>query len=189
MEITGKIIDILPAQEGEGRNGTWKKQNIIIEYGDKYPKKVCVSLWGELATQEKSVVGKEVETSLNLESQENNGRWYTEVKAWKFKILCLVLFFCLVGCEEKSAYKPFLGEWNNVGTAFYINQWVFTESNDKLHAKLIKQLKADAPPMVLEYAADVDENGNIVIHAELDMKGNVTDDRLFLSGKIYQKNK
>ena len=117
LELTGKIVDLLPIQEGEGKNGPWKKQNIIIEYGDKYLRKACISLWGELATQEKSIVGKEAEVSINFESQENNGRWYTEVKAWKFKILCLLLFFGLLGCKEKkennvAKYPPIKREYS-----------------------------------------------------------------------------
>ena len=31
MEITGKLIQILPLQSGEGRNGEWNKQEIILE--------------------------------------------------------------------------------------------------------------------------------------------------------------
>ena len=47
MEISGKIIAILPLQSGTGRNGTeWKKQDYVIETHDQYPKKMCFNLWG-----------------------------------------------------------------------------------------------------------------------------------------------
>ena len=83
MELTGKIINILPLQTGEGKNGTWKKQEYIIETFDKIPRKVCFSLWGEKIDQFQLNEGDEAEVMFDLESREYNGRWYTDVKAWK----------------------------------------------------------------------------------------------------------
>jgi len=40
MELKGKIIKILAPQSGEGRNGTWKKQEYVIELPGQYPKQV-----------------------------------------------------------------------------------------------------------------------------------------------------
>lgn len=83
MELTGTIIQLMPLQSGEGRNGTWKKQEFIIETKDQYPKKVCVSVWGDKIDQFPIAENKEVVASINIESREYNGRWYTDVKAWK----------------------------------------------------------------------------------------------------------
>ena len=47
MEIEGKLIKKLEPISGEGRNGTWKKQNFVIETFDNYPKKVCFTVWGD----------------------------------------------------------------------------------------------------------------------------------------------
>ncbi len=87
MEIKGKIIKVLPLQQGEGKNGSWKKQDYIIETNEKIAKKVCFSLWGEKVDQFVLTDGDEVELMVDLESREYNGRWYTEVKAWKVTIL------------------------------------------------------------------------------------------------------
>jgi hypothetical protein len=46
MQIKGTIIALLPLQTGQGKNGQWRKQDIIIETQDQYPKKVCISIWG-----------------------------------------------------------------------------------------------------------------------------------------------
>ena len=46
MELTGKLTQVLPIQSGEGKNGIWKKQEIILEIEGTPPKKVCVRLWG-----------------------------------------------------------------------------------------------------------------------------------------------
>ncbi|BES63053.1 DUF3127 domain-containing protein [Dysgonomonas capnocytophagoides] len=81
MNLKGKVIQLLPVETGAGKNGEWKKQSIIIETEGQYPKKVCVSLWGDKV--ETVANGAAVDVSLDLESREYNGRWYTEARAWK----------------------------------------------------------------------------------------------------------
>jgi len=83
MEITGRIIGVLPLQTGQGKNGVWKKQEFILETPGQYPKKVCLSLWGEKVDEYRVAEGETVTASINLESREYNGRWYTEARAWK----------------------------------------------------------------------------------------------------------
>ncbi|MBC7451808.1 MAG: DUF3127 domain-containing protein [Cytophagales bacterium] len=83
MEINGKIVALLPAQSGQGKNGTWKKQEYILETVGQYPKKVCFSVWGEKIDQFNVKQGDDVEVSFDVESREYNQRWYTELKAWK----------------------------------------------------------------------------------------------------------
>ena len=62
---------------------SWKKQEYVIETFDKIPRKVCFSLWGEKIDQFELNEGDEAEVMFDLESREYNGRWYTDVKAWK----------------------------------------------------------------------------------------------------------
>jgi hypothetical protein len=83
MQFTAKLIQILPLQTGEGKNGPWKKQDIIVESPGEYPKKVCVSAWGDKISQDLLQVGKQLNISFDVESREYNGKWYTDVKAWK----------------------------------------------------------------------------------------------------------
>lgn len=84
MEINGKLMLLLPAQSGTGKNGPWKKNDFVIETADKFPKKVCISAWNELSDQvEKIALGTELKISFDVSSREYNGRWYTDVKAWK----------------------------------------------------------------------------------------------------------
>lgn len=70
-------------QSGQGKNGTWKKQEFILETPGQYPKKVCLSLWGEKVDETRLSVGEKITASINIESREYNGRWYTDVRAWK----------------------------------------------------------------------------------------------------------
>jgi hypothetical protein len=83
MEVSGKIIDILPEKSGQSANGTWRKQEYILETGGQYPKKVCFMAWGDKIDQFEIKQGDNVTVSVDLESREFNGRWYTDVKAWK----------------------------------------------------------------------------------------------------------
>ncbi|WP_025762640.1 DUF3127 domain-containing protein [Dyadobacter tibetensis] len=83
MELTGTVIALLPEVSGQGKNGTWRKQEFVIEIPSQYPKKVCVSLWGDKIDQAALQVDDTVTASVDIESREYNSRWYTEVKAWK----------------------------------------------------------------------------------------------------------
>jgi hypothetical protein len=83
MDISGKVIKILPLQSGEGKNGQWKRQEFILETQAQFPKKVCFSLWGDKVDQARLVEGETVTVSFDLESREFNNRWYTDAKAWK----------------------------------------------------------------------------------------------------------
>ena len=87
MEIQGKITAINEVQSGEGANGTWSKQEFVIETLDsKYPKKVCISVWGADKVEnltKYNKVGDVVNCSIELESREFNGKWYTSIQAWK----------------------------------------------------------------------------------------------------------
>ncbi|WP_296705582.1 DUF3127 domain-containing protein [Algoriphagus sp.] len=84
MELSGKIIQILPEVGGNSRNGNaWRKQEYILETGGNYPKKVCLSIWGDKIDQFAIQMGEQVTLGVDLESREYNGRWYTDVKAYK----------------------------------------------------------------------------------------------------------
>lgn len=84
MEITGKIIQVLSPQSGVGKNGPWKKCDFIIETGDKFSKKVCITAWNDLADQvQRESIGNEMKVSIDLSSREYNGKWYNDIKAWK----------------------------------------------------------------------------------------------------------
>lgn len=83
MEISGKIIQHLPTETGQGKNGQWKKQQFVIETGDTYPKKICIGVWGDKINMEQYPVNTIVDVSFDVESRDYNNKWYTDVKAWK----------------------------------------------------------------------------------------------------------
>lgn len=86
MQISAKLIQILPLQSGNGKNGEWKKQDIIVETQEQYPKKICVSVWGDKIPSQPLIVGINLLIDIDIESREYNDRWYTDVKAWKIQV-------------------------------------------------------------------------------------------------------
>jgi hypothetical protein len=85
MQLTAKLVQLLPLQTGTGKNGEWKKQDIIVETDGQYPKKVCISIWGDKIAGNQLIIGNNLNISFDVESREYNGRWYTDVKAWKIE--------------------------------------------------------------------------------------------------------
>ncbi len=85
MELTAKLIQLLPLQTGTGKNGQWKKQDIIVETDGTYPKKICISIWGDKINESVLKIGSQLAISFDVESREYNGKWYTDVKAWKIE--------------------------------------------------------------------------------------------------------
>lgn len=83
MNIKAKLIQLLPLQTGMGKNGQWRKQDIIVETEGQYPKKICISIWGDKINEKQLLIGNELDIHFELESREFNGKWYTDIRAWK----------------------------------------------------------------------------------------------------------
>lgn len=85
MEIQGKIIAALPEQGGVAKasGNAWRKREYVLETQESYPKKVCFNLFGDRIDQYPMEVGETVTVSFDLESREYQGRWYTDVRAYK----------------------------------------------------------------------------------------------------------
>ena len=88
LELTAKLLNLNPVQTGEGKNGQWTKQEFIVEtVGDQYPKKVCVQAWGDLAKTIQAIKPESmIKIFFNIESNEFNGKWYTNAKAWRIDV-------------------------------------------------------------------------------------------------------
>ena len=83
MELSGKIIQVLPEKSGESGRGPWRKQEYILETEGQYPKQICFMVWTEKIDEFAIKEGENLVVSIDLESREYNGRWYTDVKAGK----------------------------------------------------------------------------------------------------------
>lgn len=89
MEIKGKVIEILPIQEGVSNAGrSWQKASLIVETTEnpQYPKKIKISNMKNAEAFSKLAVGSEVTFKVEIESREYNGRWYTEINCWGWDV-------------------------------------------------------------------------------------------------------
>jgi hypothetical protein len=87
MQLTAKLIEVLAIQTGQGKNGEWRKQDIIVETEGQYPKKICISLWGDKISATNLQIGNYYKYDIDIESREYSGRWYTDVKTWRIELL------------------------------------------------------------------------------------------------------
>ena len=83
MEINGKIIQLLEEKSGQSAKGPWRKQEYILETEGQYPKKICFMVWSDKIDELAIKEGENLVVSIDIESREYNGRWYTDVKAWQ----------------------------------------------------------------------------------------------------------
>lgn len=85
IKVEGRIIQKLEIEAGTSARGDWKKQNFIIETVDQqFPRKICIGLWTNLIPMlEQFQVGDMICAYVNIESREFNGKWYTDVRAWR----------------------------------------------------------------------------------------------------------
>lgn len=95
MEIRGRITQKLTPQSGTSAAGrAWQKQEFILETFDQFPRKVCMTLFGDKVAQfgpqlESAMANQQdVTVSIDIESRSFVGRdgverWSTEVRPWK----------------------------------------------------------------------------------------------------------
>lgn len=88
LELSGKIIRKLLPQSGQSARGPWFKQEFVIEFQDgNFPQQACFNVWGEdkVKELENFNLNDEVKVSFRPSSREFNGRWYTDLRAWKIE--------------------------------------------------------------------------------------------------------
>ena len=87
--IKGQFISVVSDEQGESKTGKeWRKVRILVEQGGQYPKKVV------LDAIDSSVIeviynlkpSEQIEALVNAESREYNGKWYTNLTAWRISI-------------------------------------------------------------------------------------------------------
>lgn len=83
MDITGKIIAVLPTKSGTSARGTqWSSQTAVIETHEQYPKRVAFDVLGDKIAEFNLQVGEEVTVSFDINAREFNGKWFNSVNAW-----------------------------------------------------------------------------------------------------------
>lgn len=86
MEFTGRVILDLPEEGGTSRAGNaWRKKSWVAETNldSQYPKKVKMDAMNSGIDSLHIEVGKWYTFSVDVESREFNGRWYSDVRVWR----------------------------------------------------------------------------------------------------------
>ncbi len=84
MEFEGTVFQILPAASGTSARGEWQRQEVIFEMQDgAYARKVAVTFFNKPNDVASLKIGATYTVSFNIESREYQGRYYTNVTAWR----------------------------------------------------------------------------------------------------------
>ena len=85
MELTGKIIFVLPAKSGVSAStgNPWMIQSYVIEVPGQYPKKCVFDIFGEDKIKQFNIQsGEDVTIQFDIDAREYQGRWFNSVKAY-----------------------------------------------------------------------------------------------------------
>ena len=85
MELTGRIIAVLPAQSGvSARTGNnWMSQDYVIEVPGQYPRKCLFRIFGEDHIKQFNIQqGEDLTVQFDIDAHEFNGRWFNDIRAY-----------------------------------------------------------------------------------------------------------
>lgn len=86
MELTGKIIAVLPERSGVSpRTGNeWKMASYVLETMEQYPRKMVFEIFGaDRISQFAIQLGETMTVSFDIDAREYQGRWFNSIRAWK----------------------------------------------------------------------------------------------------------
>jgi len=85
MDLTGRIIAVLPAQSGvSARTGnSWMSQDYVIEVPGQYPKRCVFRIFGEDRIKQFNLqLNEDVTVQFDIDAHEYQGRWFNDVRAY-----------------------------------------------------------------------------------------------------------
>ena len=100
MDLTGKIIAILPASSGvSNRTGnSWMSQDYVIEVPGQYPRRMVFRIFGEDRIKQFNIqMGEDLTVQFDIDAREYNGRWFNDIRAYNI----------LRGQAQPQAAAPF----------------------------------------------------------------------------------
>ena len=87
MQFKGTVKEISAIRAGEKNGKAWNMQTILTETDGQYPKKVELTLFGDMV--DKFKVGQVCNFHIEIESRKGTtgDRYFTSVKCWKFDVV------------------------------------------------------------------------------------------------------
>lgn len=85
MEFEGTVFQILPVVSGTSARGEWQRQDVVFELqdGSSFARKAAVTFFNKPNDVASLKVGATYVVSFNIESREYQGRYYTNITAWR----------------------------------------------------------------------------------------------------------
>jgi hypothetical protein len=107
MEITGKVVRLGALTEGTSARGPWRKQDLIIETEEQYPRTVCLTCWtNQIDEIQKFAPGQTIKAQIEISSREFNGKWYTDVRVWRFDPVGVVTAPAAAPVQPQPVQQP-----------------------------------------------------------------------------------
>ena len=85
MDLTGRIIAVLPASSGVSqRTGNpWMSQDYVIEVPGQFPRKCVFRVFGEDRIKQFNIqLNEDLTVQFDIDAHEFNGRWFNDVRAF-----------------------------------------------------------------------------------------------------------
>ena len=85
MELTGRIIAVLPASSGvSARTGnSWMSQDYVIEVPGQYPRRCVFRVFGEDRIKQFNIQnGEDMTIQFDIDAHEYQGRWFNDIRAY-----------------------------------------------------------------------------------------------------------
>ena len=87
IEFDGKVVSVLQLETGMGRNGAWARSTVVFEVPEgRYTAKIACENTNDAEKFAKLNIGQKVHVKADVSSREYNGRWYTSLVCWEFKV-------------------------------------------------------------------------------------------------------
>lgn len=87
MEIRAKVTAVCQLESGSTSKGEWKRATVIVEYMDgDYPHKVALINTKKADAFAKIPVGSTGTFNINLNSREYQGKFYTTIDCWSWRL-------------------------------------------------------------------------------------------------------
>jgi hypothetical protein len=86
MEITAKVVEVLPTRKGVSKKSgkEWAQASIIVEYGGEYAKKLLLTNSRNVEEFTKLKVGDTYAFSIDAESRKYQDSWFTTINCWRW---------------------------------------------------------------------------------------------------------
>ena len=106
-----KVLQKMEYRSGKRADGnSWSVQDILVETTDEqYPKKVLLKFINKQT--DPLVVGQTYSFDYDVEAREYNGRWYNDVKCWRYNTLE----------EQQPAPQPYQDPQQSGNGVYYQN--------------------------------------------------------------------